>query len=293
MNAVGRRGVLVGGAAALTSCGQRGDRPSLAPSNGQADRRGATAVGPAPALPQQPAPRRLWRPGVGEVQPEVKLAAARAVEELGRAQGRRTSVVYPQYGGLLASSACVMVLAEQDLDDGEAPGRREITVDVRLERRGPSWVVTSMVEFGREVPRPSPTKTGARLLRGKRVDISGGAAADLEARRVSPVIEGMLLVLAREHRLSISVLVSGHPHEVFGTTGPSNHARGRAVDIWALDGQPVAGMAANNPALLRVLRRARTLGSDEIGGPVDPDGPGGAHFTNALHRDHIHIGFDL
>lgn len=51
-------------------------------------------------------------------------------------------------------------------------------------------------------------------------------------------------------------------------------------------------MAPDDPALVRVLRLARELGSDEVGGPLDPDGPGGVHFANALHRDHVHIGID-
>jgi hypothetical protein len=245
-----------------------------------------SAPDPAPTL----APYVPWQPATGEVQPQAKVAAARAVEALGSGSGRLTRVVYPQYGGLLPDMACVMVVARQEWMSDGAPRGRDVTVDVRLRRRAGAWRVDAM----RPYPRRSSgaPRSGAPRLRARGLEIPGAAAADVEAGRVTPELRLLLRTLAREHRLSVSVFVSGHPYEVFGTDGPSNHSFGRAVDIWAVDGRPVAGMAADDPALVRILRRARELGSDEVGGPADLDGPGGVHFANALHRDHVHIGFD-
>jgi hypothetical protein len=68
--------------------------------------------------------------------------------------------------------------------------------------------------------------------------------------------------------------------------------RSGAVDIWAVDGRPVAKHGSRRPGARHGLRPARELGSDEVGGPVDLDGSGGVHFANDLHRDHVHSGFD-
>lgn len=51
-------------------------------------------------------------------------------------------------------------------------------------------------------------------------------------------------------------------------------------------------MAKDEPFLLDFLAAVRASGSDETGGPVDPDGPGGDHFADDLHRDHVHLGYE-
>ena len=271
----------------MAGCSLREDVPVPVDTTRGSLRRSSPTSAPAPAPTF--APYVPWQPGAGEVQPQAKVAAARAVEALGSGSGRLTRVVYPQYGGLLPDMACVMVVARQEWMSDGAPRGRDMTVDVRLRRAG-AWRVDAM----RPYPRRSSgaPRSGAPRLRARGLEVPGAAATDVEAGRVTPELRLLLRTLAREHRLSVSVFVSGHPYEVFGTDSPSNHSFGRAVDIWAVDGRPVAGMAPDDPALVRVLRRARELGSDEIGGPADLDGPGGVHFANALHRDHVHIGFD-
>ncbi|MFD7834155.1 hypothetical protein [Streptomyces sp. NPDC059761] len=44
-------------------------------------------------------------------------------------------------------------------------------------------------------------------------------------------------------RMSVSVVRSGHPLNVFGTGRPSDHPVGRAFDVWAVDGHPVVDPA--------------------------------------------------
>lgn len=48
---------------------------------------------------------------------------------------------------------------------------------------------------------------------------------------------------------------------MFGTNRTSNHTRGRAVDIWAINRRPVVTMGTDDQTLLRFLEAARDVGS--------------------------------
>lgn len=223
---------------------------------------------------------------------EIKTAAARAVEELG-AGSQPVRVVYPQYGGLLESSASVMVIAKRARSDGRGQDSRSTVFDVRLLRRGGRWSVTDArpARGADDVARP-PDAAASAVIANPRLELPDPAVGDLRAGVVDPLVVAILDRLSTDFRMRVSVLRTGHPHNVYGTSGLSNHTRGRAVDIWAIDGIPVVSMPPDDPRLLRFISAARDLGSDEIGAPADPDGPGGIHFANDLHRDHVHIGFD-
>jgi hypothetical protein len=99
-----------------------------------------------------------------------------------------------------------------------------------------------------------------------------------------------LLALARTHTLDISVVRSGHPVYVFGTSRLSDHPRGRAVDIWAVDDRPIVDLA-NRALTEQVMRQGAALGAWQVGGPVDLDGAGLRYFSDHTHHDHIHLGF--
>ncbi|NEE02874.1 hypothetical protein [Phytoactinopolyspora halotolerans] len=267
---------------------------------------------------------RTWQPTTNEVEPAAKRTAARVIEALGTdmtgtdpAQRLREAgadaalaghagalippgspavveLVYPQYGGLTADRASVMAVARQIWADGAGSHRRTVTADVRMRRSGAgTWSVT-------ELRVPDRLGTGGRTLRGAAreladrpgVDLPDAARADLARDVVDAVVVHTLNELARDFGFSVSVFRAGHPDEVFGTDRISNHTRGRAVDIWAIDGRPVVEMARDDSLLLSFLAAARERGSDEIGAPIDPDGAGGVHFTDDLHRDHVHIGFE-
>lgn len=211
------------------------------------------------------------------------------------------TLVYPQYGGLTDRTASVMAVVEQtwlaDPGDPGDPGglaRRTVTVDVRLARTAGGWVVTELRPVAVPDPGtvPAPTGAVAALLAQPRVQLPDAARVDLAQGRVDPAVVETLTRLVGEFLLSVSVFSAGHPVNVFGTTGPSNHGRGRAVDIWAVDGRPVIELATDSSLLQRFLLAAAAGGSDEIGGPVVPPGAGAGYFTNALHRDHVHVGFD-
>ncbi len=97
----------------------------------------------------------------------------------------------------------------------------------------------------------------------------------------------LLVSMAQEHVVDVSVIRSGHPLYVFGTSRTSDHPRGRAVDVWALDGRPFV-LPANHGLAATAMRYAVAHGAYNVGGPVRL--AGSAYFTNRTHQDHIHLG---
>lgn len=136
----------------------------------------------------------------------------------------------------------------------------------------------------------------ATLLAHPNVSVYGDGRADLEAGRVDGRVVAVLLALARDHTISVTSLVTGHPR--CAVTGQrqdrdcvvSNHYVGRAADIAVLDGMPVS---ARHPAVASLMSQLAALGGDirpdEIGGPVDT-GEAGV-FANSLHAGHLHLGW--
>ena len=93
--------------------------------------------------------------------------------------------------------------------------------------------------------------------------------------------------------MSVSVLNNGHPTDVFGSDRVSNHHRNRAVDIWQVDGKTVAAQRGDDSnAVGQLMRYALSNGSTEVGGPWVVSSRGQSSFTNTIHQDHVHIGFD-
>ncbi len=120
------------------------------------------------------------------------------------------------------------------------------------------------------------------------------AEADLKAGRVDPRVLAVLLALSERFSLAgVGPFISGHSYYVAGTNRPSNHAFGRAVDIGAIDGEPVS--ALNNAARAAVLALASLpapLRPDEIGSPFADLSSLPGLFSDADHQDHLHLGFD-
>jgi hypothetical protein len=91
---------------------------------------------------------------------------------------------------------------------------------------------------------PRPCQAGeleAMVLSNPRITFTSEAAGDLAEGRVDPRVLQVLLFLGERHELgSVGPLITGHSYYVAGTTTPSNHAFGRAVDISVIDGQPVS-----------------------------------------------------
>jgi hypothetical protein len=143
---------------------------------------------------------------------------------------------------------------------------------------------------------PRPCQAGdleAMVLSDRRIGLRPEARGDVAAGRIDPRVLEVLLVLAERHVLnSVGPLITGHSYYVRGTTTPSNHAFGRAVDISVIDGVPVS---IANPAALDameiILSLQPPLLPDELGGPWLLYHPPVRIFTRD-HGDHVHVGWD-
>lgn len=129
------------------------------------------------------------------------------------------------------------------------------------------------------------------LLRNPRVVLTPQARADLEAGVVDQRLVSLLAWVAQRHTIAITVFKSGHS-KYTRSGNVSLHYGGAAADIFFVDGRPVS--VSNAGARQLVLELAALTGMlrpDELGHPFGAIGfPGG--FTDADHRDHIHVGFD-
>jgi hypothetical protein len=99
-----------------------------------------------------------------------------------------------------------------------------------------------------------------------------------------------LLAVARSHRPSISVVRSGHPLHVFGTTRLSDHPQGRAFDTWAIDGHPVVDPRTPRALVEDYMHAVAAAGSYNVGGPYLL-GSAPQWFSDDTHHDHVHAGF--
>src|SRR6478609_2256421 len=104
---LGRRHFLLLGAGALVAGCSEGSAhapsPSLQPTGP------STTVGGSPsAAPPLPRVTR-WHPDPRDVEPAAKRTAVRAIERRGNTRRSALQVIDAQYGGILASSASVLV----------------------------------------------------------------------------------------------------------------------------------------------------------------------------------------
>jgi hypothetical protein len=281
----------------------------------------ATAsVGPSAALPAT----RPWIATSAEVSPAVKTVAVRLLEAIGtwspghgglaaaRARAARlgydprladqaaallpavdaaaVQVVDVQYGGILSSSSSVLVVLRQWTVHRGTLAVAGTTVDVRLVAASPRWRVTAMYPARPGGPAASLPAAVAALLAQPRARLPVAARADLRSGTISAGTVRAMAQLAREHVIDVSVVRSGHPLYVFGTNRLSDHPRGHAFDVWAIDGRTVLD-PANRSLTELFMRRGIALGAWQVGGPVDLDGAGLLYFSDNTHHDHVHMGF--
>lgn len=184
-------------------------------------------------------------------------------------------IVYPQMGGLTERSASVMVVARQRTRVASEERVVTRTIDVRLERTSAGWSVTELASLGGDPPpEATPSAIGRLVLDNARIELPDSSAWDIEAGRVSHQILQRLLDLSLDHLVSVTVLATGHPHNVFDSEFVSNHTAGRGVDIWAIDGIPVLDQRAEDSPLISLVqtggcdRDRLALGSRWPGRPV-------------------------
>ena len=312
---------LVGLALAAMACSSTsGDSDATPRTSSTSSSTTTTRVVLSPAAP--------YRPLAGEPVPELKQMAADALQSIAtyevgggtveevvrRLAGQpvrldvtaavtpflvenassELDIIYPQLGGLTSSAASMMVVVRHRtlVSDEERAVTR--TVDVRLEKGADGWTVSELASTGGEVPASSAiTPIGETTLANPNLDLSDTARWDIEAGRISDPILDALNRLATERRLSVTVLATGHPHNVFGAESVSNHTAGRGVDIWAVDGAPVIDQRSIGSPAYGLVEAALAQGMTEVGSPWDLDGVGkGASFTNTVHQDHLHFAYD-
>lgn len=307
-----------GGAGKPVASASSGTRQPTTGTSGQTP----PATPAASPLPQPP----LWQPGPSEVQPDVKRRAVELVAALGAwppaGQGAEAArarvaalglppaladqagpltpavfeasleVIDAQYGGILADSASVLVVCRQwtrGSDGSIAEGGT--TVDVRLSRAEPRWTVTGLNPGDPGPATATPSPGVAQVLAQPRIELPPEAAADLRSGTVHDSVVQAMLRLAGPYTLSVSVVRTGHPLDVFGTTRPSDHPRGRAFDVWRIDGRAVVDPATPRQLVESFMRDAAAAGSYNVGGPVAIPGVGSQFFTDDTHHDHVHVGF--
>jgi hypothetical protein len=260
------------------------------------------------------------------VHPEVKLAAVRVVEAIGTwgvghdgvaAAAARVSalgqpgrlvgqalplvgshpnaavqVIDAQYGGILATTASVLVACRQSLG---GPGGHLImggtTVDVRLHIRRGHWIVTQLRPADPGRPARVLSSTAKRVLASSRIGLPPASVADIRSGQVHESVLRALLSLSRDYRIDVSVIRSGHPTFVFGTTRLSDHPRGRAFDTWRINGHPVVDPRTSRTLVVDYMRAAAAAGSYNVGGPYLLPGRGNQYFSDPTHHDHVHAGF--
>ena len=133
----------------------------------------------------------------------------------------------------------------------------------------------------------------AALLANANLLLSPQAGADLAAGKVDRRVTEVLAAMAGRHRISVSVIETGHSMHVKGTDRVSNHYYGRAVDIYEVDGAPVS--AANDGALelaVALLTADASIRPDEFGSPWPELGHFPGAFTDADHLGHLHLGWN-
>jgi hypothetical protein len=266
---------------------------------------------------------RPWAPKAGEIYPSVKTRATLLLESVGAWTGgggalvaaqRRASaagfnpnlvealaalygqgesaviqVRDAQYGGILGSSASVLVVVDQWrlMPDGSVRAGGT-TVDVRLARASPHWRIVEVLPAHPGGSTSNLSLSARRVLSDSRIRLPYAARADVRAGSVHESVLKLLLELSALHLVDVSVIRSGHPLLVFGTSKPSDHPRGRAVDIWALDSRPLV-VPSNHRLATSAMHFAVAHGAYNVGGPVLLRGP--QYFTDRTHQDHIHLGF--
>jgi hypothetical protein len=296
-----RRFLLLGGGALLAGCtvtpSESSSRRTPASAPGTRRSQSPSQVAPSPSARPTPSPgaARLprvsrWEPDPADVSPRAKLTAVRLIERRGNGSGSALQVLDAQYGGLLAASASVLVpcrtwrLRSGRLHEGGA------TYDVRLTRGATGWRVSAVHPSRPGAARGRRSAEERAVLRSSRIVLPPAARADVESGQVHAAVLEALLRLSQRYRIGVSVLRSGHPLHVFGTSRFSDHPRGRAFDTFSIDGHLVVSASTPRRLVTGFMEAAAAAGAYNVGGPYLL-GSAPQYFSDDTHHDHVHAGF--
>ena len=222
--------------------------------------------------------------------PAAKQAAVRRIERVGNGANRRVEVIDAQYGGLLTSTACVLVVCRSTTRRAGRVVEGGHTFDVRLALLGGRWRATAVHPSRPGPPTPHPSTAARHVLRDPRIVLPPAARADVAAGTVHDSVLEAMLAVSRRWPIGVSVVRTGHPRYVFGTDRRSDHPLGRAFDTWRIAGHAVV-RPSTPPSLVRDYMEAlASAGSYNVGGPVLPGAPP-QYFSDRTHHDHVHAGF--
>lgn len=272
------------------------------------------------------APAQAWLPVPGEVLPEVKKLAADVIQAIGTYKegggtlagaGQRlpataapalaqealpllvptaqaaVDIIYPQLSGLTKTDAGIMMVFRQRLL--EKADERAITrvADMRFKLVAGGWTASQIILAVPPPPVRAMSAVARSVLDNGRIRLPEPARWDIQAGIVDDRVLRLLLLIAQERTVDVTVFAGGHPRNVFGTARISNHIAGRAVDVWAVGDVPVISQRDRAGYLYGLTRSLLAQGVTELGAPWDFDGPAKAtSFANTVHMDHLHLGFD-
>ena len=215
--------------------------------------------------------------------------AAQASGLLSGGTAAALQVIDAQYGGLLTSSASVLVPTRQwVVDAAGTQSERGWTFDVRLSAASPTWHITA-INPSNPGAATSVDSLATQVLASSRIDLPPASRADIASGQVHDSVLEAMLTLAKAYTIGVSVIRSGHPTHVFGTTRLSDHPRGRAFDTWRINGVPVVATSTPRSLVTGYMQAAAAAGSYNVGGPYLLSGR--AYFSDQTHHDHVHAGF--
>src|SRR4051794_18202231 len=144
-------------------------------------------------------------------------------------------------------------------------------------------------QFGQDGHGGALFPEGAELLENKNVTLDASAVADIKHGRIDPRVIAAAAKISERHRIVVTRTCSDHPRLTTGGS-VSNHAYGRGLDIGSVDGEIVhPGSAAARELASELSQLPQRYRPDEIGSPWPISDPG--YFTDAAHKDHLHLGF--
>lgn len=226
--------------------------------------------------------------------PERQILLASALDRVvDEGRWSRAEVVYPQLGGVSEDACSVMVVTRLTTGTPDGDVRTETrTFDVRLDLRDDAWVLDVVDDDGGPpVDRPDDLPPEAvAVLDDPRIVLPDSSRWDVHSGDVDVRLLRAMSRMADFAPYSVATITRGHPEMVFDTDRVSDHTRGRAVDVWAIDGVPVVEDRAPGSTSEQVVA---LLYDDpdvkQTGSPWARDDRGGRSFTDVVHQDHLHI----